>query len=102
MYLSNFSPYYFDTLKVRVDVFPYVGVGNSTNKKDAQTNSARDFIQYLVRQGKMSADEVPPNLVSNLFELMILLLLNWDIYCSSWATNGQPIAQQAAYESNGL
>ena len=39
--------------------FPYAGMGNSTNKKDAQSNAARDFCQYLVRQGQMKAEDVP-------------------------------------------
>ncbi|KAG7231840.1 hypothetical protein INR49_010271 [Caranx melampygus] len=45
--------------RVRVDGFNYIGMGNSTNKKDAQTNAARDFVNYLVRVGEMSAAEVP-------------------------------------------
>uniref|UniRef100_A0A665V471 RNA helicase n=1 Tax=Echeneis naucrates TaxID=173247 RepID=A0A665V471_ECHNA len=45
--------------EVRVDGFNYIGMGNSTNKKDAQTNSARDFVNYLVRVGEISAAEVP-------------------------------------------
>uniref|UniRef100_A0A3Q1HMM1 RNA helicase n=1 Tax=Anabas testudineus TaxID=64144 RepID=A0A3Q1HMM1_ANATE len=45
--------------EVRVDGFNYIGMGNSTNKKDAQTNAARDFVNYLVRVGEMSAAEVP-------------------------------------------
>lgn len=44
---------------MRVDGFNYIGMGNSTNKKDAQTNAARDFVNYLVRIGEMSAAEVP-------------------------------------------
>lgn len=47
------------SLQVRVDGFNYIGMGNSTNKKDAQTNAARDFVNYLVRIGEMSAAEVP-------------------------------------------
>lgn len=39
--------------------YDYVGAGNSTNKKDAQTNAARDFLQYLVRNGLISQGEVP-------------------------------------------
>lgn len=39
--------------------FNYIGMGNSTNKKDAQSNAARDFVNFLVRQGKMSSSEVP-------------------------------------------
>lgn len=44
---------------MRVDGFSYIGMGNSTNKKDAQANAARDFVNYLVRVGEMSASEVP-------------------------------------------
>ncbi|TSO57287.1 ATP-dependent RNA helicase A [Bagarius yarrelli] len=45
--------------EVRVDGFNYIGMGNSTNKKDAQANAARDFVNYLVRAGEMSASDVP-------------------------------------------
>lgn len=34
-------------------------MGNSTNKKDAQTNAARDFVNFLVRIGEVTAAEVP-------------------------------------------
>ncbi|GFR82954.1 ATP-dependent RNA helicase A-like protein [Elysia marginata] len=50
--------------EARIESFDYVGVGNSTNKKDAQSNAARDFIQFLVREGHMSAADVPPNVLS--------------------------------------
>lgn len=56
---------------MRVDGFNYIGMGNSTNKKDAQTNSARDFVNYLVRIGEMSAAEVPALGVSTRFLLMM-------------------------------
>ena len=39
--------------------YNYVGVGNSTSKKDSQANAARDFVQFLVRQGEVTAGEVP-------------------------------------------
>nr|XP_022341971.1 LOW QUALITY PROTEIN: ATP-dependent RNA helicase A-like [Crassostrea virginica] len=45
--------------EVRADGFDYIAVGNSTNKKDAQTNAAKDFVQYLVRQGLVQQEEVP-------------------------------------------
>lgn len=45
--------------EVRVDGFNYTGMGNSTNKKDAQSNAARDFVNYLVRIGEMNPAEVP-------------------------------------------
>ncbi|KAG9343499.1 hypothetical protein JZ751_013665, partial [Albula glossodonta] len=47
------------TCEVRVDGFSYTGMGNSTNKKDAQANAARDFVNYLVRVGQVNASEVP-------------------------------------------
>ena len=43
----------------RVQGYDYVSCGNSTSKKDAQTNAARDFVQFLVRRGEISQDEVP-------------------------------------------
>ncbi|NXD24168.1 DHX9 helicase, partial [Spelaeornis formosus] len=45
--------------EVRVEGFNYVGMGNSTNKKDAQSNAARDFINYLLRVNEMKKDEIP-------------------------------------------
>uniref|UniRef100_A0A8C4VI53 RNA helicase n=1 Tax=Falco tinnunculus TaxID=100819 RepID=A0A8C4VI53_FALTI len=45
--------------EVRVEGFNYVGMGNSTNKKDAQSNAARDFVNYLVRVNEMKRDEIP-------------------------------------------
>ncbi|CAD6198421.1 unnamed protein product [Caenorhabditis auriculariae] len=45
--------------ELRVDGFPYTAFGNSTNKKDAGTNAAMDFCQYLVREGHMKASEIP-------------------------------------------
>ncbi|KAF5271033.1 hypothetical protein FQR65_LT05383 [Abscondita terminalis] len=48
--------------EVRVDGHSYVGAGNSTNKKDAQSNAARDFVSFLVRQGLVNAKEVPTDL----------------------------------------
>ena len=34
-------------------------MGNSTNKKDAQANCAKDFVQFLVRQGLVPQSDVP-------------------------------------------
>lgn len=36
-------------------------MGNSTNKKDAEKNACRDFVNYLVRVGKLNANDVPPD-----------------------------------------
>ena len=54
----------FSNLQCRVDGFAYVGAGNSTSKKDAQANAANDFIQFLVREGKVQQSEVPVVLVT--------------------------------------
>lgn len=43
----------------RVDGYSYVGAGNSSNKKDAQINAAKDFVHYLVRQGVVPQSDVP-------------------------------------------
>lgn len=52
--------------EVRVPGYPYIGVGNSTTKKEAQFNAAKDFIQFLVRQGKIDEKELPTDVsVSN-------------------------------------
>ncbi|OQR68798.1 dosage compensation regulator isoform 1 [Tropilaelaps mercedesae] len=45
--------------EVRVEGLEYTGVGNSTNKKDAQTNAAKDFLQFLVREGRLQPSDVP-------------------------------------------
>lgn len=44
---------------MRVVGQPYVGAGNSTNKKDAEKNAARDFVSFLVRSGKLHPNDVP-------------------------------------------
>lgn len=36
-----------------------MGAGNSTNKKDAEKNSARDFVNFLVRNGNIPPSDVP-------------------------------------------
>lgn len=45
--------------EVRVAGYNYMGVGNSTSKKDAQTNAAKDFVQFLIRQGEVTPSDVP-------------------------------------------
>ncbi|CAF3771463.1 unnamed protein product [Rotaria sp. Silwood1] len=50
--------------ELTVPSYSYTAIGNSTNKKDAQTNAAIDFCQYLVREGKMPENELEPYLPS--------------------------------------
>ncbi|XP_014482341.1 PREDICTED: dosage compensation regulator isoform X2 [Dinoponera quadriceps] len=45
--------------ELRVPGFDYVGAGNSTNKKDAQGNAAKDYVNYLVRTGRVNPVDVP-------------------------------------------
>ncbi|KAJ1362716.1 hypothetical protein KIN20_022375 [Parelaphostrongylus tenuis] len=45
--------------ELRVPGHSYVGLGNSLNKKDAATNAALDFCNYLVRQGLLKSSDVP-------------------------------------------
>lgn len=45
--------------EVRINGFPYVAVGNSTNKKDAERNASRDFLNFLVRSGKVNPNDIP-------------------------------------------
>lgn len=66
-YFNQFNNYIFIGPKfrqrflceVRVGNFTYVGAGNSTNKKDAEKNASRDFVNFLVRTGKIKESEVP-------------------------------------------
>lgn len=45
--------------ELRVSTFPYTAVGNSTNKKDSEKNASKDFVNYLVRNGKIARNEIP-------------------------------------------
>lgn len=45
--------------EVRIASLPYVAAGNSTNKKDAEKNAARDFVNFLVRSGKLNPSDIP-------------------------------------------
>lgn len=47
--------------EVRLPGFRYVGVGNSTNKKDSEKNASRDFVNFLARDGKISEQDIPGN-----------------------------------------
>ncbi|CAD5121886.1 DgyrCDS10347 [Dimorphilus gyrociliatus] len=46
------------TCELKVQGYDYIGIGNSTNKKDAQSNAADDFINFLVRLSEISEIEV--------------------------------------------
>ncbi|PIK44367.1 putative ATP-dependent RNA helicase A [Apostichopus japonicus] len=45
--------------ELRMEGYTYVGVGNSTSKKDAQFNAVKDFLNYFVREGYIKASDVP-------------------------------------------
>lgn len=44
---------------MRVDGYNYIAVGNSTNKKDSQSNAALDFCQFLIRSGHLNQNDLP-------------------------------------------
>lgn len=46
------------TCELMVQGYDYIGIGNSTNKKDAQSNAADDFINYLFRLKEISEIEL--------------------------------------------
>jgi len=50
--------------EVTVSGHNYVGVGNSTNKKDAQGNASKDYLLYLTRQGLVPTDSLPSNFIA--------------------------------------
>ena len=57
---KNFFPnFHFHEFYPLVPGYDYSACGNSTSKKDSQANAAKDFIQYLLRQGQMLPNEVP-------------------------------------------
>ncbi|KAL3990479.1 Helicase associated domain (HA2) family protein [Acanthocheilonema viteae] len=45
--------------ELRIQGQPHVGLGISANKKDAATNAARDFAQFLIRQKLLDPLELP-------------------------------------------
>uniref|UniRef100_A0A914S529 DRBM domain-containing protein n=1 Tax=Parascaris equorum TaxID=6256 RepID=A0A914S529_PAREQ len=45
--------------ELRVTGQPHIGLGVSVNKKDAATNAARDFAQFLIRQKMLDPSEMP-------------------------------------------
>ena len=49
--------------ELHVDGISYVGAGNSTTKKQAEKNAARDFIRFLIRAGEIDANDVPTSLI---------------------------------------
>lgn len=56
----------FFLLQIQIEGFDYVGLGSATNKKDAETNAAKDFCGFLIGAGIIPADSFPDDLfVSN-------------------------------------
>ena len=49
--------------ELRLADLPYVGAGNSTNKKDAEKNAARDYVNFLVRSGQLNPNDVPKDAI---------------------------------------
>ena len=53
--------------------FNYLACGNSTNKKDAQKNSTKDFLQFLVREGKLNQNDIPVSIENNNFTVIYIV-----------------------------
>lgn len=52
-FLPFFAFGFYINFQVKVPTYGYVGIGISTNKRDAATNAARDFINFLIREGRV-------------------------------------------------
>uniref|UniRef100_A0A915PRX8 RNA helicase n=1 Tax=Setaria digitata TaxID=48799 RepID=A0A915PRX8_9BILA len=61
---------------LRVPGQPHVGLGISANKKDAATNAARDFAQFLIRQKLLDPSELP-KLTASMLEATNLNSSSW-------------------------
>lgn len=53
---------FFRFLQVQVEGFDYVGLGSASNKKDAETNAAKDFCGFLIGAGIIPPDSFPDDL----------------------------------------
>uniref|UniRef100_A0A8R1DK51 RNA helicase n=1 Tax=Caenorhabditis japonica TaxID=281687 RepID=A0A8R1DK51_CAEJA len=73
--------------ELRVPGMSYMAFGNSSNKKDAATNAALDFCQYLVREGKMLQSELP-------------VLTSSNLEASSWQDSGATDSGAASFFGN--
>ncbi|CAK8692261.1 uncharacterized protein LOC143461861 [Clavelina lepadiformis] len=49
--------------ELRVGGYKFVGVGEAPSKKDAQTDAAWNFADFLVKQGDLKKTDLPPRLV---------------------------------------
>ncbi|XP_018018357.1 ATP-dependent RNA helicase A [Hyalella azteca] len=45
--------------ELQVPTYAYTAIGNSTSKKQAEANAAKDFIQFLIRKGEVTIQDVP-------------------------------------------
>ncbi|XP_078384818.1 ATP-dependent RNA helicase A protein-like [Oculina patagonica] len=48
--------------QIQIEGFDYVGLGSATNKKDAETNAAKDFCGFLIGAGIIPPDSFPDDL----------------------------------------
>lgn len=74
---------------MRIEGYNYIGMGNSTNKKDAQANAARDFVNYLVRTKEVSPGEVPALGVSITPVLPLLVCIMRKVLVKHLSFSGQ-------------
>ncbi|CAK9291191.1 unnamed protein product [Gordionus sp. m RMFG-2023] len=62
-FISNYRSQF--TCSANISTFDYVGTGTSTSKKDAQTCAAKDFINFLIKEGAIPANALSLNAADN-------------------------------------
>ena len=50
-----------------------MGLGSATNKKDAETNAAKDFCGFLIGAGIIPPDSFPDDLFVSIVHVMVTL-----------------------------
>ena len=65
-------------LQLTIQGIDFVAQGGATNKKEAEAAAAREFLNYLVDNGHLAANSVPPNLLVRVLLANLSCLLNVD------------------------
>ena len=59
---------------MQIEGFDYVGLGSANNKKDAETNAAKDFCGFLIGAGIIPPDSFPDDLFVSRLSVIIILI----------------------------
>jgi len=65
--------------QLRVSSYKFVGVGEASSKKEAQTEAAWNFADYLVKEKELQASELPAKSVRANFRRLVVatVLILW-------------------------